>query len=150
MNSDDQTETPISPLLVPQWIVDRMVEEALLARPMECCGLLSGRDNRVRNIYPLRNEAASETEYLAAAGLFEPFRAMRCAEEELLGIYHSHPGTDAVPSQTDLARNYYPGTAHFIVSLAAEVPVIRAFLLTAECYEEIDWHAVAERTDGMP
>ncbi len=41
---------------------------------------------------------------------------MREAGEELLGIYHSHPSGENVPSARDIERAYYPEAAYFILS----------------------------------
>lgn len=132
---------------IPAWIIAEMVDHALRERPIECCGLLAGRGGVVSSIFALENEANSETEYLAARGLFEPFRAMRAAGEELLAIYHSHPASCAIPSRTDLARNLYPDTIHVIISLAGHRPVMRAFLLQENSYVEIAWKTVSEPVD---
>jgi proteasome lid subunit RPN8/RPN11 len=56
-----------------------------------------------------------------------------------VGVYHSHPACEAVPSRTDLAENYYPDAVHVIVSLAGADPVVRAYLLTAHDYRELTW-----------
>jgi [CysO sulfur-carrier protein]-S-L-cysteine hydrolase len=50
------------------------------------------------------------------------------AGEQLLAIYHSHPKTEARPSQTDVnLAAWWPGVFWVIASLADDQPVIRAF-----------------------
>ncbi len=53
---------------------------------------------------------------------------MRAERLEHLGIYHSHPAGDNVPSARDIELAYYPEAAYFIVSLLPGAgKAIRAF-----------------------
>ena len=95
----------------------------------ECCGLLAGRDGVISMVLPARNALASATAYeIAPAELFVLFRKMRDEQLDHMGIYHSHPNTENVPSPSDVERAYYPEAAQFILSpkLDAQRP-IRAF-----------------------
>lgn len=131
-------------ILVPREIVRQMVEQARGEAPRECCGLLAGKWPNVTSIYPLTNESERpEDEYFVGEGLFPPIRRMRQLHEDLLGIYHSHPSSPAVPSRKDRERNYYPDAVHFIVSLMGESPVIEAYRLSAK-----DWRSVVWRETG--
>ncbi len=47
----------------------------------------------------------------------EAMRDMREHNEELFGIYHSHPHSPAEPSATDLEQAEYPEALYIIVSL---------------------------------
>lgn len=72
---------------------------------------------------------ASATAYeIAPADLFILLKKMRAEGLDLLGIYHSHPGSDNAPSPTDIEHAYYPDAVYFIVTPQpnAEKPV-RAF-----------------------
>ena len=74
-----------------------MVAQAKAELPNECCGLLAGlvdqsKVGRVLQRYPLVNNAASPTEYLANdRTLFHAYRDMRERDVDLLAVYHSHP-----------------------------------------------------------
>jgi proteasome lid subunit RPN8/RPN11 len=47
---------------------------------------------------------------------------------QIVGIYHSHPGTEAYPSMRDVEFAYYPGVSYIIVSLKdRDNPGIRSF-----------------------
>jgi hypothetical protein len=46
---------------------------------------------------------------------------------DLLAIYHSHPHTDPVPSQTDIRSAAYPDAIHLIVSLKNNHPRLAAW-----------------------
>jgi proteasome lid subunit RPN8/RPN11 len=130
-------------ILVPVGIAREMVEHARRDAPKECCGLLAGCGAAVHSIYPLTNESErADEEFFVGPGLVAPFRTMRERKEELIGIYHSHPTSRAVPSQKDLERNYYPEAVHFIVSLAGASPQIEAYRLSAAGYEPATWRTI--------
>ncbi len=115
-------------------IIDHARQEA----PRECCGLLGGRDYEVECAYRITNTEPGVTRYLMDAE--EQFRAFRDLDErglELVGIYHSHPATQAYPSQTDTSLAFYPDSVYLICSLQVpEQPVVRAFrILDGEIQE---------------
>jgi proteasome lid subunit RPN8/RPN11 len=110
-------------------VVARMLEVASANAEHECCGLLAGRDGLITTVFAARNALASATAYeIAPNELFAIVRDIRAQNLELLGIYHSHPNTENIPSPTDIARAYYPDAIHFIISPKAGAPKpIRAF-----------------------
>jgi proteasome lid subunit RPN8/RPN11 len=136
-----------------------MVAQAVAELPNECCGLLAGvalppdagesaapvpRQARAVCRYALVNAAHSPTEYLSEPrSIFQAMRDMRDRNLELLGVYHSHPTTEPVPSRTDLERNYSEEVVNFIISLKGE-PVVRAWWLSAEGFREAEWECVEE------
>ena len=95
--------------------------------PYECCGLLLGRyganGKTVSEIYPISNareESAKRNRFLIAPE--ELMRGERYAREhdlEVVGFYHSHPDSPAVPSQYDL-EHAWPTYSYIIVSTSAE------------------------------
>ena len=59
----------------------------------------------------------SSTAYeIAPQVLFQLFRGIREEGLEHLGIYHSHPAGENVPSRSDIDQSYYPLQAYFILS----------------------------------
>ena len=119
------------------------------AAPAECCGLIGGDGGRATSLYAMRNVAANaHTAYEAAPeDLFAAQRQMRERGEQLLAIYHSHPrATQPQPSETDVRLAYYPQAIYFIVGLAAEQPVMRAFKISeAEGrWEEVEYALAGE------
>jgi len=58
---------------------------------------------------------------------FQTLRSARDAGLELIANYHSHPSTPSRPSEEDIRLAYDPEIIYIIVSLASEVPVIKAF-----------------------
>ena len=55
---------------------------------------------------------------------------------DVVGFYHSHPRTEAVPSTYDRARAYYPESVYVIVGCEPEWEV-RAFSIVGEEVTEI-------------
>ncbi len=129
---------------------EEIVSHAKEAAPDECCGLISGaEDGRASNIYPLRNVAAdSLVSYEAGPEeLFAAQRSMRERGEQLLAIYHSHPrSADPEPSATDVRLAFYPQAIYFIVGLAGELPVMRAFRISErdERWEQVEYEVAGE------
>jgi proteasome lid subunit RPN8/RPN11 len=109
--------------------LQRMLEAADANSVHECCGLLAGCDGTITTVCPARNALASATAYeIAPQELFAIFRTIRAQKLEILGIYHSHPQTENIPSATDIARAFYPDTVYFIISPKPDAPKpIRAF-----------------------
>jgi len=126
-----------------------MVAQAKAELPNECCGFLAGlveeaKVGRVHERYPLVNNAASPTEYLANdRTLFNAYRDMRARGLDLLAVYHSHPVTEPVPSKTDLERNYFIDVMHLIISLKTETPLMRGWWLAETDYREAEWQCLA-------
>jgi proteasome lid subunit RPN8/RPN11 len=101
-------------------VLDAMTAHARAELPNECCGLLVGSIGRVDESVPTRNLAASPTRFeINPREHFELIRRLRAAgdTQQIVGAYHSHPSTPAVPSPTDLAEAYYPEFVYVIVSL---------------------------------
>ena len=134
-------------LQVPSAVVRKMCAQARAEAPNECCGLLAGgvddlKVGRVRERYPLVNNAASPKEYLANdRTLFDAHRDMRTRGLDLLAIYHSHPVSDPVPSKTDIERNYFDEVMHLIISLKTGEAVMRGWWLGEGEYREAEWEA---------
>ena len=94
--------------------------------PYECCGLLLGRYGAagkvVTETYPISNareESAKRNRFLIEpAELMRGERYARDHDLEVVGFYHSHPDSPAVPSQYDL-EHAWPTYSYIIVSTRA-------------------------------
>lgn len=132
---------PFARLVIPDLLLEEVIEHARQEAPLECCGLLAGSlDGAVTARYVIENVAHSPTEYETdPRGMLGAFRDMRARGIELLAIYHSHPTSEAVPSRRDLARNTYGETAvHLIVGLANPEPDVRAWWLGESDFRPAD------------
>lgn len=88
--------------------------------PLECCGILGGKDkdNEITNSYRIKNIDESKVTYLMdPKEQIKVFKDMRTHEVELKAIYHSHPNHPAYPSQTDVRLAYYPEAVYIIISI---------------------------------
>jgi [CysO sulfur-carrier protein]-S-L-cysteine hydrolase len=120
-------------------MADEMVAHARAEAPNECCGMIGGRDGSATSIHRARNAEESPLRYL-----IHPTDQLRIMEEieargeELAAIYHSHTGSPAYPSQTDinLAENW-PDPLYVICSLADRKPEVRAFEIRDGEVEEV-------------
>jgi proteasome lid subunit RPN8/RPN11 len=91
--------------------------------PYECCGLLLGRyeaDGKVVNeTYPISNareESAKRNRFLIQPEeLLRGEQYARSRQLEVVGFYHSHPDSPAVPSRYDL-EHAWPTYSYIIVS----------------------------------
>ena len=131
-------------VVVPAAIRDRIAEHAREESPNECCGMIGGADGFAATVYRSVNAEASPLRYSLDAG--DQFRIMREIEEggeELLGIYHSHTGSGAYPSQTDVNLASYPDAIYLIVSVAdPEAPEVRGFWIRGGEIEEAELDVV--------
>ena len=95
--------------------------------PYECCGLLLGRfgpnGKLVTETYPISNareESAKRNRFLITPEeLMKGERYARDHDLEVVGFYHSHPDSPAVPSQYDL-EHAWPAYSYIIVSTQAD------------------------------
>lgn len=111
---------------------EQILTQARAEAPHECCGLLLGRGDAVEEVFPGRNvDETPRTRYVMDPR--DQLRAFRLMDErgwDLVGIYHSHPQTEAYPSETDKSRALYPDARYVIVSLREPAaPKVHAFRL---------------------
>jgi Predicted metal-dependent protease of the PAD1/JAB1 superfamily len=108
---------------VPKEKLTEIREHGVRDYPYECCGLLLGRfDNdgkRVTETYPISNareESAKRNRFLITPEeLMKGERYARSRDLEVVGFYHSHPDSPAVPSKYDL-EHAWPTYSYIIVS----------------------------------
>jgi [CysO sulfur-carrier protein]-S-L-cysteine hydrolase len=121
-------------------LLDEIVAHAREEVPNECCGLIAGADGRATQVHRARNEFASPMRFnVHPQDLIRITTAIEDAREELAAIYHSHPRSEAYPSQTDvnLAANW-PDPLWLICSLAEREPILRAFTIRDGQVEEVE------------
>ncbi len=120
-----------------QSALEETVAHARRDEPQECCGLLLGSPAVIDAAHRARNLEASPTRFLVdPRDHFDAIRAAREAGIRVVGVYHSHPGTAAVPSRADLAEASYPDYLYLIVGLVDPIDV-RLFDLHAGNFREV-------------
>jgi proteasome lid subunit RPN8/RPN11 len=104
--------------------------------PREVCGLIGGRFTRdgalAGAVLPVRNGAVDPLVRfeMARAEMVRAIMHLRRTGQEVVGIYHSHPTDDAIPSPADIREATWPDVAHLIVGRAqSSAPAVRAWLI---------------------
>ena len=122
---------------IKQEFIDEMVAHAKADLPNECCGILAGPDGKVMKVYHMSNVEASPFRFVMDPG--ELVQVDTEAGEngwELLAIYHSHTGSEAYPSDTDVriaggTAGLWPDVRYVLVSLMdMDDPSVRIFDIT--------------------
>ena len=111
---------------------DEMIAHSIEEDPNECCGILSGADGAVQELYRITNTAKSPYRYLMDPQ--EHLNADLDSERkgiEFVAFYHSHTHSPAYPSGTDVRMALQSGylEVHYVlVSLENKAePQVRAF-----------------------
>jgi len=124
----------LSMLRIPQPIYQRMLDHAKREWPLECCGILSGKEKTVQKAFELKNSEESPLLYsMSPQEQMRVFEEMEQESMEMVAIYHSHPKTIPFPSETDVKLTFYPDVSSVIISLEEkENPVMKAFQISKE------------------
>lgn len=111
-----------------------IVRHARREAPNECCGFLVGSGRRVQFAMPLDNvDTRPRVRYrIDERRHIEVRRWLRqlAPPLEIVGVYHSHPKSEAFPSATDIADAHYPEWIFAIVSLAKARPDVGLFRIS--------------------
>lgn len=119
---------------------DELVAHARAEAPNECCGMIAAHGERFTEFFPAHNEFESPLRFqIDSRDQIRITNEIEGRGERIGAIFHSHPKSEAYPSQTDvnLAR-WWPGVLWLICSLAGDEPVIRAFEIDGPRVEELE------------
>jgi proteasome lid subunit RPN8/RPN11 len=112
-------------------VIEEMVAHARLEAPIECCGLLVGAGELIEECHRAVNVRSSAVTYqVDPQDHFAVIRRARAAGRSVIGAYHSHPASAAIPSDTDVREAYDSGLVYVIVSLADSRPDVRAYRIS--------------------
>ena len=71
-------------------------------KPNESCALLFGKDNQVSDLFLTENIEKSPVNFtISNKQLIEGYKIAEEKKVDVIGIFHSHPNSDAYPSNTD-------------------------------------------------
>ena len=144
----------MEPLTLTQSQAKQIIAHARAEAPLEACGLLGGRQRRVLQIYPARNTLRSSTRYLV-----EPVELLAALQDmaergwgpDPLAIYHSHPRGPGTPSETDIAKAYYPDSIYIIVAhLERPRPSLRGLSIIAGQVSEVELKIMCDQAQTGP
>ena len=85
---------------------DKLVTHAIDEQPSESCAMLFGKkvgDNwNVKEVFLTQNIDDSQTNFtISPEELLKGYQIAEKNQLEVVGIFHSHPNSDAIPSNTD-------------------------------------------------
>ena len=86
---------------------DKLVTHAISEQPSESCAMLFGKkvgDNwNVKEVFLTQNIDDSQTNFtISPEELLKGYQIAEKNQLEVVGIFHSHPNSDAIPSSTDM------------------------------------------------
>jgi len=120
-------------------VVHEMKKDAIHTYPDECCGFLFGKEEqdkrKITSVLVVTNSKDGDKSRRFEISPRDYLKAESYADEnglELLGVYHSHPESPALPSETDrlAAQPYF---SYIIVSVMNKrVDDIRSWRLNNE------------------
>jgi proteasome lid subunit RPN8/RPN11 len=71
-------------------------------KPNESCAILFGKNNQVLDLFLTENIEKSPVNFtISNKQLIEGYKAAEEKKMDVIGIFHSHPDSDAYPSNTD-------------------------------------------------
>ena len=127
---------------IPEPIYRRIVEHAKRENPLECCGLLGGKDQTVQKVFETQNVARSPNLFsMDPKEELMVFEEMDNQSMEIIAIYHSHPHTIPFPSEADVKMAFSFNVPLVIISLKeSNDSVLKAFQIRKEAIylEEIE------------
>ena len=109
-----------------------MLAHAREDAPRECCGLLVGSGATIDECIRTANLDQDPNRYrIDPAAHIAANRRLRGSGRGVIGVYHSHPHSPAIPSPTDYREAYYSDFIWLIVSLAVPpAEAVAAYRLT--------------------
>jgi proteasome lid subunit RPN8/RPN11 len=141
------SETEPGAVRLPSVLAGRLLDHAVRELPNEACALLGGdaMTGTVRTLHPARNMMASPYRYeVDPRDLVEIVHRIEGEGDDLVAIFHSHPGGPAVPSPTDVRDARYP-VVHLLATMSGGEERLRAWTIGADGYSEVP--VVIERWD---
>lgn len=125
-------------LILRKDLVERAIKHSRMEFPNEACGILAGKNGRVKELYEMANAQKSpETFFMDAKEQLKIMKEMRKKGLEMVGIYHSHVASHAYPSSHDVELAFYPEASYLIVSLKdRENPEVRSFKIADGVIQE--------------
>lgn len=117
----------LNQLILERELTRAIMDHAETHAPLESCGLLAGKMERVEKVLFVQNQAQSPVRFVMDP--HEQLRAFDWIESrglDLLGIFHSHPAGPETVSPTDIAEAAY-AVVHVICSRSRDAWKLRGF-----------------------
>ena len=140
MRAARQPEVAGAGLRLPSEHARRLIDHARQELPNEACALLGGdgATGTVTSLHLARNRLASPYRFdVEPEDLVRTLHDIEAAGEALVAIFHSHPGTPAVLSPSDLREARYPAVQLVASLVEPGLPVLRAWRIGADDVNEV-------------
>jgi proteasome lid subunit RPN8/RPN11 len=128
-------------LYLPRPLVNKMLAHAQQHDAVEVCGLIGNDDQDNKSYYPIDNVSNNPNcQFLMdAPQQISAMKKMREKGQELFAIVHSHPTSNATPSQLDIDESSYKDALYIIISLNTKgVLEMRAYTQQPDSMQEIE------------
>ena len=111
-----------------------LTQHAENEKPNESCAILFGKENTVSEVFLTKNIEESPVNFtISNEQLIEGYKIAEEKKVEVIGIFHSHPNSEAYPSNTDKKFMQSNPVAWMIYSGANKD--FRAYILESEIRE---------------
>ena len=119
-------------LKIEQYHAEEMITHSKQENPNECCGILSGTEQKAIKLNRITNIAKSPFRYVMDPKEFlDADLESEKAGLKFVAFYHSHTHSPAYPSETDVRmalQSGYLNVNYILISLEnVDEPVLRAF-----------------------
>jgi len=128
-------------LYLPRPLVNKLLAHAQHNPEVEVCGLIGNDQEGKKDYYPIDNISKNPScrFLMDAPQQISAMKQMRDKEETLFAIVHSHPKSNAIPSELDIEENSYKSAYYIIVSLNTRgVLEMRAYIQVEGGMQEVD------------
>ncbi len=128
-------------LYLPRPLVNKLLAHAQHNPDIEVCGLIGNDTSNQKDYYPVDNVSKNPGSLflMDAPQQIKAMKQMREKQQALFAIVHSHPTTNAEPSQLDIEENSYKNVYYIIISLNTEgVLEMRAYIQQDDSMQEVD------------
>ena len=128
-------------LFLPRPLVNKMLAHAQQHDDVEVCGLIGNDKQGNKSYYPIDNVSNNPNcQFLMdAPQQISAMKKMRERGQQLFAIVHSHPASNATPSQLDIEESSYKDVLYIIISLNTKgVLEMRAYTQQPNSMQEIE------------
>jgi len=128
-------------------LAQSIIEQTRQAQPNECCGVIIGEGMSAEQVVAIQNIADDPKHHyhMDDKALVEVIFQVQRQNLEVIGVYHSHPRTEPIPSQEDIRLANYPDMAYVIASLKGGEARLSAWSILRDRVAPIELIVSAEK-----